>query len=100
VKLIRFVIPTCPEGAPTHTLPYFLLLLRMVPNAFLPIDLILPTLGLTQPPAKMSARNLPGGKARLARKDDNLTAICEPTVKKCEILDVSQPYRSLRPVKG
>jgi hypothetical protein len=34
-------------------------------------------LGSTQPLAEMSARNLPGGKGRPARKADNLTAICE-----------------------
>jgi hypothetical protein len=33
-------------------------------------------LGSTQPLTEMSTRNLPGGKAWLARKDDNLTAIC------------------------
>jgi hypothetical protein len=37
-------------------------------------------LGLTQPLTEMSTRNFPGGKSRLARKADNLTAICEPTV--------------------
>jgi hypothetical protein len=37
-------------------------------------------LGLTQPLTEMSTRNLPGGKAQSARKTDNLTAICEPTV--------------------
>jgi hypothetical protein len=49
------------------------------------IDLILPVplmpwnrLSLRE----MSARNLPGGKGRLARKGDNLDAICEPTIKK------------------
>jgi hypothetical protein len=36
----------------------------------------------TQPPTEMSARNLPGGKGQPARKTDNLTAICEPTVLK------------------
>jgi hypothetical protein len=30
----------------------------------------------------MSARNLPGGKGRPARKADNFAAICEPTVYK------------------
>jgi hypothetical protein len=40
------------------------------------------TLGSTQPLTEMSARNLPGGKGRLARKADNLTAICEPIVWK------------------
>jgi hypothetical protein len=37
-------------------------------------------LGSTQPVTDMSTRNLPGGKVRSARKADNLTAICEPTV--------------------
>jgi hypothetical protein len=39
-------------------------------------------LGSTQPLTKMSTRNLPGGKGRPARKDDNLTAICELIVCK------------------
>jgi hypothetical protein len=34
----------------------------------------------TQPLTEMSTRNLPGGKGRLARKADNLTAICESNV--------------------
>jgi hypothetical protein len=34
----------------------------------------------TQPRTEMSIRNLPGSKGRSARKADNLTAICEPTV--------------------
>jgi hypothetical protein len=37
-------------------------------------------LGSTQPVTEMSARKLPGGKGRPARKGDNLTAICEPIV--------------------
>jgi hypothetical protein len=37
-------------------------------------------LGSTQPLTEMSTRNLPVGKGWLARKADNLTAICEPTV--------------------
>jgi hypothetical protein len=37
-------------------------------------------LGSNQPLTEMSTRNLPGGKGRPARKDDNLTAICEPIV--------------------
>jgi hypothetical protein len=46
---------------------------------FFSIDLTLPAaLGSTQPLAEMSIRNLPVGKRRPARKDDNLTAICEP----------------------
>jgi hypothetical protein len=38
------------------------------------------SLGSTQPVIEMSARNLPGGKGRPARKVDNLTVICEPIV--------------------
>jgi hypothetical protein len=39
-------------------------------------------LGSTQTLTEMSTRNLPGDKGRPARKSDNLTAICEPTVQK------------------
>jgi hypothetical protein len=39
-------------------------------------------MGSTQPIRQMSTRNFPGGKERLTRKDDNLTAICEPIVYK------------------
>jgi hypothetical protein len=50
-------------------------------------------LGSTQPLTEMRIRNLPGGKVRLARKADNLTAICEHTVQtECGSLEVSQPY--------
>jgi hypothetical protein len=38
------------------------------------------TLGLTQPLIKMSTRNLPWSKKRLARRADNLAANCEPNV--------------------
>jgi hypothetical protein len=42
---------------------------------------------------QMSIRNFPGSKWRMARKADNLTAICEPIVwRKCGSLDVSQHY--------
>jgi hypothetical protein len=37
-------------------------------------------LGSTQPLTEMSTKNLLGGKGRLARKADNLIAICEPIV--------------------
>jgi hypothetical protein len=37
-------------------------------------------LGSTQPVTEISTRNLPEGKGRPARKDDNLKAICEPIV--------------------
>jgi hypothetical protein len=37
-------------------------------------------LGSTQPLTEMSTRNLPGGKGRLVREADNLTAIFEPIV--------------------
>jgi hypothetical protein len=37
-------------------------------------------LGSTQPLTEMSTRNLPGDKEWPARKADNLTIICEPTV--------------------
>jgi hypothetical protein len=39
-------------------------------------------LSSSQPLTEISTRNLPGGKGRPARKADNLTAICEPTVQK------------------
>jgi hypothetical protein len=39
-------------------------------------------LGSTQPLTEMSTRNHPEGKGRPARKANNLTAICEPTVQK------------------
>jgi hypothetical protein len=39
-------------------------------------------LGSTQPLTEMSTRNIPGGEGRPARKAENLTAICEPTVYK------------------
>jgi hypothetical protein len=40
------------------------------------------TLGSTQSLTEMINSNLPGGKGQLARKADNLTAICERTVQK------------------
>jgi hypothetical protein len=38
-------------------------------------------LGYTQPVTGMSAAKSSCGKGRLARKDDNFTAICEPIVQ-------------------
>jgi hypothetical protein len=35
-------------------------------------------LGSTQPLTEMSTMNLSGGRGRLARQADNLTAICDP----------------------
>jgi hypothetical protein len=43
---------------------------------------------LTQPLTEMSTRNLPGAKARLARKADNLTATREPI-----FYNIRQPRR-------
>jgi hypothetical protein len=37
-------------------------------------------LGFTKHLTEMSFRNLPADKERLARKSNNLTAICEPIV--------------------
>jgi hypothetical protein len=39
-------------------------------------------LGSTQPLTEMSTTNLPGGKGQRARKVDNISSICEPTVYK------------------
>jgi hypothetical protein len=38
------------------------------------------TLRSTQPLTEMCTKNLPGGEGRPARKDGNLTAICEPVI--------------------
>jgi hypothetical protein len=58
-------------------------------------------LGSTQAVTEMSTRNLPGGKGRPERRDDNLIAICEPIIEtKCGILDVSQLYGPSRLVTG
>jgi hypothetical protein len=49
------------------------------------------TLGSTQSLTKMSTKNLPGSKKRPASRADNLAAIYEPNVRKCGILNLSQP---------
>jgi hypothetical protein len=55
----------------------------------------------TQPLTEMSTRNLPGGKGRLARKANNLTAISEQIFWKIWSLDLSQAYGGFsRPVTG
>jgi hypothetical protein len=41
-----------------------------------------------------------GSKERPVRKSDNLTAICEPIVYQCGILNISQPYMPARSVTG
>jgi hypothetical protein len=57
-------------------------------------------LGSTKPLTEMSTRNLPGGgKGLPVHMDDNLTAICEPTVyTKCGSFNISEPYGPSRPV--
>jgi hypothetical protein len=58
-------------------------------------------LGSTQPLTEISTRNLPRGKGRLARKADNLTAICEPIVykmwepRRLTTLWASQPVKEI-----
>jgi hypothetical protein len=37
-------------------------------------------LGFSQPPTKMSTRNLHRGNGRLTHNNDNLTAICKPII--------------------
>jgi hypothetical protein len=38
--------------------------------------------------------NFSVGKARPEPKAENLTEVCDPSVKKCGILDFSNPYRA------
>jgi hypothetical protein len=58
------------------------------------------TLGLTKPLTENNTRNIPGGKERPARRDDNLTAICEPHCLEHMGLDVPPPYEPPWPVTG
>jgi hypothetical protein len=58
-------------------------------------------LGSTQSLTEMNTKTRPGGKGRPARKANNLTAICEPTVqRKYGSHDVSQDYGPPRGLQG
>jgi hypothetical protein len=57
-------------------------------------------MGSTQPLTEMSTRNLSGCKGRPVRKADNLTAICEPTVKEIWKPLLITTYGPPRPVIG
>jgi hypothetical protein len=49
---------------------------------------------------EINIKNISLGKGRPERKTNNFTAICETLFTKCEIIDISQPYGSPRPVIG
>jgi hypothetical protein len=58
------------------------------------------SLGSTQRPTEMSVRNNPGVKGRPALRAEISPPFVIPLCRKCRILDVSQPYEHLRPVRG
>jgi hypothetical protein len=47
-------------------------------------------LASTQPLTEMSTGNVPGGKKRPERRADNLAAIYDPNIRKCESLNLPQ----------
>jgi hypothetical protein len=57
-------------------------------------------LRLTQPLIGMTTRILPGGKGRLTLEADKFTTFCEPIVKKCRSINLSQHYRPPQPITG
>jgi hypothetical protein len=58
---------------PDKVIGFFFSNLPNPPNRIIVLD-------STQPLTEMNTSNLPRGKGQPARKTDNLTAICEPTV--------------------